>query len=208
MGAEGSAQLGQVLERARTLGFLGPGRIERHVEHARALAGVVAVPPRRFADLGSGGGVPGLVLAREWMGADACLIDASARRCSFLRQAVARLGLAERVEVACGRAEELGRDPRCRCAFEMVVARGFGRPAVTAECAAPLLALGGILVVSEPPPPVPRRWDAGSLGSLGFGPPALREVGDSHFVIIEKVGDTLERWPRRTGIPGKRPLWS
>lgn len=207
MGAEASAQLGQVLEQARALGFLGPGPIDPHVEHARALAGLFEAPPRQFADLGSGGGVPGLVLAGEWVGTDAGLIDASARRCSFLRQAVVRLGLAERVEVVCGRAEELGREPGRRGAFEMVVARAFGCPAVTAECAAPLLRRGGLLVVSEPPARAPGRWDAAGLGALGLGPPAFGEAEDSHFVIIEKVGETSDRWPRRTGVPSRRPLW-
>jgi 16S rRNA (guanine527-N7)-methyltransferase len=118
-----------VLERARDLGFLGPGPVAFHVEHARAylppLAGVVGAA----LDLGAGGGVPGLVLALERPDLRWTLLDAMTRRTAFLQEAVAELGLAN-VEVRTGRAEEV---PDLRERFKAVVARGFGPPAVTAE---------------------------------------------------------------------------
>ena len=66
------------------------------------------------------------------------------------RSVVRGLWLGDRVEVWCGRAERLGRDAHRRGAFDAVVSRGFGAPAITAECAAPFLRVGGQLVVSEP----------------------------------------------------------
>src|SRR3546814_9312392 len=79
-----------------------------------------------------------------------------AKRCAFLREAVEALGADERVEVVEGRAEEIGRG-EMRRVVDAVIARSFGPPAATAECAAPLLRAGGLLVVSEPPEALD-RW--------------------------------------------------
>ena len=90
-----------------------------------------------FLDLGSGGGVPGLVLAMRWPEAHGVLLEAARRRCAFLEQAVARLGLMERIIVRCGRAEELARSPKLRGSVDLVVARSFGRPAVSSTAMTP-----------------------------------------------------------------------
>jgi hypothetical protein len=167
-----------------------------------------AVSPERFVDLGSGGGVPGLVLAALWPSTRALLLDASARRCEFLSEAVHELGWEDRVEVVRARAEEAGRNPALRASFDLVVARGFGPPAVTAECAAPLLASQGRLTVSEPPeaPPGPPRWPAGGLAELGLacGPEWHTPFHYRTFVQTERCPD---RYPRRVGVPAKRPLF-
>lgn len=150
-GPAGDHRLIEELERSQRLGFLGPAPVDAHLAHARGFAVAVEAPPTRFLDLGSGGGVPGLVLAELWPGAQAVLLEAGERRCGFLREAVGRLGLDGRVAVVRQRAEEAGRSPTWRGGFDLVVARSFGPPAVTAECAAPFLRVGGRLVVSEPP---------------------------------------------------------
>ena len=102
-------------------------------------------------ELGSGGGLPGLVLAVEGQDLRLVLLDSARRSVDFLRWAVAELELLPRVEVVNARAEQLGREERYRGSFAAVIARSFGSPAVTAECAAPLLQIGGRLIVSEPP---------------------------------------------------------
>jgi 16S rRNA (guanine527-N7)-methyltransferase len=197
--------LTDVLSRARDLGFLGPGPVEAHVSHAQGFAAAFDVEPGRVADLGSGGGVPGLVLAELWPKATIVLIDASERRTAFLAEAVDVLALGERVQVVRGRAEEVGRDPAHRGVYEGVVARGFGPPPVTAECAAPLLQAGGLLVVSEPPNDA-ARWDDGGLAYLGMHLGPLLVAGARYQVVRQ---ETLcpARFPRRVGIPAKRPLW-
>jgi 16S rRNA (guanine527-N7)-methyltransferase len=197
----------EVLEEARGYGFLGPGPVVAHVEHAEGFAAAWGVGdgPGRFADLGSGGGVPGLVLALRWPGSLGSLIDANERRTGFLGEAVASLGLGERVEVVRGRAEEVARDARHRGQYDLVVARGFGPPPVTAECAAPLLRVGGRLIVSEPPEDA-GRWDAAGLSALGLADRGAVVAGARYQVLVQ---DALasERYPRRVGVPGKRPLW-
>lgn len=204
-------RLVEVLEEARRLGFLGPGPVADHIVHARAYAaaGSADDPSRPALDLGSGGGVPGLVLAAEGGERRWTLVEANQRRCTFLVQAVATLDLGTRVEVVGGRAEEVGRDFGHRGRYGTVVARGFGRPAVTAECAAPLLAGGGLLLVSEPPEGAAEehgRWPAAELDGLGL---ALRTVttGPPRIAVLEQAEPCPEQFPRRVGIPAKRPLW-
>lgn len=202
--------LDAVLERSRELGFLGPGPVAGHVDHAQEFARGVDVPPERFLDLGSGGGVPGLVLASVWPDADVVLLDAGERRCAFLTEAVHELGWSVRARVVRGRAEEAGHLPDLRAAFDLVVARGFGPPAVTAECGAPFLHVGGRLVVSEPPADAgqqqPQRWPEAGIAGLGLAP--LREWREP-FHYRAFVLDRLcpERFPRRVGVPAKRPLF-
>lgn len=115
------------------------------------------------------------------------------------------LGLAERVQVRTGRAEDLGRRLGHRGSYHLVVARSFARPAVVAECAAPLLAVGGRLVVSEPPMEED-RWPDQGLDVLGLGR-ALPPAASRRLVVLRQERPCPERYPRRVGVPSKRPLW-
>jgi 16S rRNA (guanine527-N7)-methyltransferase len=195
------------LDRARELGFLGPGEIEAHVAHALAFASAADEEPGRALDLGAGGGVPGLVLAAgPWVATSWLLLDASERRCAFLTTAVAELGVGHHVEVRRDRAEVAGRDADLRACFDLVVSRGFGPPAVTAECAAPFLAVGGRLIVSEPPMPDPRRWPTDGLAEVG-----LVDEGAAQSPVqlrrLRQATPCPDRYPRRDGRPAKRPIW-
>src|SRR3546814_3548101 len=105
-----------------------------------------------------------------------------AKRCAFLREAVEALGADERVEVVEGRAEEIGRG-EMRRVVDAVIARSFGPPAATAECAAPLLRAGGLLVVSEPPEALD-RWPEDGLAMLGMAPRARSEGHTSELQAL------------------------
>ena len=195
-----------MLGRAQALGFLGPGPVDRHVAHGRAL--LAGLPDGgRVLDLGAGGGVPGLVVAAFRPELEVTLLDTRQRACRFLREAVAALHAAGRIVVVEARAEEAARRPDLRGAFDAVVARSFGPPAVTAECAVAFLRTGGRLVVSEPPDLDAARWPGDGLDALGFGPATRGGGPDGSFVTIGKVRDD-DRWPRRVGVPAKRPLWT
>jgi 16S rRNA (guanine527-N7)-methyltransferase len=198
-----------VLEEARDRGFLGPGPVGAHLEHALGFAEALALdaPPRSAVDLGSGGGVPGLVLALAWPGSSWTLVEAHRRRASFLGDAAAQLGCSARVRVVAERGEVVGRDLAHRGSYPLVVARSFGPPAVTAECAAPLLAPGGILVVSEPPAGDGARWLASGLALLGAVPERVAHTTKGTFQLIRQVAPCPERYPRRVGVPAKRPLF-
>jgi 16S rRNA (guanine527-N7)-methyltransferase len=159
--------LDEVLEESAHAGFLGPGPVAAHVAQAGSFLAALR-PAEHVLDLGAGGGVPGLILALALPATSFVLLDASQRRTDFLRRAVGRLGVADRVGVVTARAEAAGHDAAWRGAFDAVVARSFAEPAVTAECAAPFLRIGGQLVVSEPPDPRPGRWPAAGLAVLGL----------------------------------------
>ena len=199
-----------VLGRAQDLGFLGPGPVERHVQHAEGLLTTLGSFDR-FLDLGSGAGVPGLILALRRPTATAVLLDAGTRRCEFLDSAVVALRLEDRVAVVCGRAEDLARDPALRGRFPLVVARGFGPPPVVAECGVGFLAPHGRLVVTEPPTRdgagLEARWPVEGVARLGFEAPHAQRSGEVGSVELELQASVSDQWPRRSGIPAKRPLW-
>jgi 16S rRNA (guanine527-N7)-methyltransferase len=198
--------LRSLLEEARALGFLGPGPIDPQLAHAESFAVLIGPPPGPFLDLGSGGGLPGLVLGSTW-NVDGALLDANARRSEFLAGAVARLDLADRIRVVTARAEEGARDLELRGRFALVTARSFGSPAVTAECAVGFLRPDGELAVSEPPDAAPDRWPPDQLAQLGLAAPAISTDGEATVARLRLTTPVADRWPRRTGIPAKRPLW-
>lgn len=213
MGADDlTAAVARCLQEAQDLGLLGPGPVAEHMAHARgfataaAAAGVPVDPDTVVVDLGSGGGLPGLVLATMWPLVRIALLDGSARRAEFLRRAVADCHLETRLSVWEVRAEVAGRDPERRGRADLVVTRGFGPPAVTAECAAPLLRVGGHLVISEPPGDAGGRWPADGLEELGLGQPlAVRQRYG--FQVLTQCRSCPVRYPRRVGVPAKRPLF-
>lgn len=202
-------QVTEVLTEAQGLGFLGPGPVTAHITHAEGFVVAAGREPGYVVDLGSGGGVPGLILAMAWPRATFVLLDSSERRTVALARAVGRLGLEDRVVVVRARAEDVGRDPAWRGRSDLVVARGFGPPAVTAECAAPLLPVGGLVVVSEPPPGEPgrARWDPAGLAKLGLR--SLRQVDlpTARFRVLEQDEVCPDRYPRRAAALAKRPLF-
>lgn len=227
-----------VLDRGRSLGFLGTGSIDRHIAHALGFAaayeasaprprrtkpGTQPSPPRSAAfpgvpersgptglvDLGSGVGLPGIVLAMVWRSCEVQLVEASSRRAQFLEDAVRQCGLEGRVTIRCERAEMVARLAAIRGQQELAVARSFGGPAVTAECGAPMLALDGLLIVSEPPPAPngpQNRWPAEGLARLGLEDAGLWR-GDFGYRVLRAVRPCSDHFPRRAGIPEKRPLF-
>lgn len=195
------------LTRAKDLGFLGPGPVAAHVPHARAFAAAIGDAPDQLVDLGSGAGLPGLVLGMLWPRSTVVLLESSARRAAFLRDAVRDLAIGNGVVVE-QRAEDAARSARWRGAADVVVARSFGPPPTTAECGAGFLRVTGRLVVSEPPDAVAsQRWPAEGVAALGLRWEATVTVGPAHFAVLSQVEACPDRFPRRNGVPAKRPLY-
>ena len=157
------------------------------------------------------------MLAHHWLRSQAVLLDANLQKTSALREVVDECGWAHRVKVVRARAEAAGRSD-LRGSFDLVVARSFGSPPVTAECAAPFLRPGGLLVVSEPPPEVQSlgkagirasnsdRWPLEELVLVGLEPLAGWR-GEFGYQVLRQVLSCPTRFPRREGIPGKRPIY-
>ncbi len=211
--------LSEIIGEARTLGFLGPGPIDVHLKHAAGFVSVARArvgADARLLDLGSGAGLPGLVVACGWPEARLTLLDANGRRTAFLRRALERLQVSDRVSVVQERAETAGRSSDLRGAFDAVLARSFGRPAVVAECGAPFLKPGGWLLVSEPPA-VPdgggategapsTRWPLDPLLELGLEPVEAVHTGFGYQALRQRE-PCPDRYARRDGVPARKPLF-
>jgi len=186
--------------------LLGPAPVASQVDHALAFGRARAArPPPRALDLGSGGGIPGLVLASRWPETRWVLLDGQARRVVFLQAAIVRLGLADRVQAVHARAEDAGRDQRWRASFGLVTSRSFGPPAIVAECGAPFLQVGGHLVVSEPPGSRGGRWPAAGVAPVGLT--LERTTSDPSFAVLRQETLCPDGYPRRPGVPQRRPLF-
>jgi len=202
--------LSRALEESRARGFLGPGAIEPHIVHALGFSAcwddVSTTPPSSFLDLGSGGGLPGLVLLEHW-GCRGVFVDSMEKRTNFLREVLAWPGAPLHGEVITGRAEQIAREPELDGSFDTVTARSFGPPAVVAECATRFLKVGGVLIVSEPPNDEDdSRWDNKGLRRLGLESRG-RVRHNAAYQVLAKVSSTPSEFPRAIGVPGKNPLF-
>ena len=200
-----TARLADVLAEGRRIGAIGPLPFSEQVAQALGYLASGAIPyGARVADLGSGAGLPALPLALVRPDTSWVLIDAWTRRTDVLRRAVRALGLDARVEIVAGRVEDVARTA-ARGTCQAVVARAFGPPAVTLECAAPLLVVGGTVCCS-------RRdddpdWPPGVLAELGLAEPLRWNVGRFAYGSARLVAEPSARFPRRAGVPERRPLF-
>jgi 16S rRNA (guanine527-N7)-methyltransferase len=163
----------------------------------------------RVVDVGSGGGLPGLPLKITRPSLALTLIEADAAKAAFLVHACASLGL-DGVEVVNRRAEEAAHDPRLRESFDAAVARALAPMPVLAELCLGFVRVGGRLLA--------QKTDAedialaahavqvmgGEVPKVVAAPSALR--GSGTVVIVEKVRPAPEGYPRRAGLPARKPL--
>ena len=160
-------QLVETLREAQRFGFFGGGDIVEAVEHARSF--VEAIGPlsvgARLVDLGSGGGLPGLVLADIYRDNPVLLLDRRQKRTDFLERACRRLGYGH-VTVMVADVRRLIDDVRFGSTerFDAVTARGFGPAAFTLRTAVALCRPDGRIVISEPP--AGDRWPTELLAEL------------------------------------------
>jgi 16S rRNA (guanine527-N7)-methyltransferase len=166
---------------------------------------------RAIADLGSGGGVPGIPLAIALPEAGVALVESNGRKCAFLAAALSRCGVGNATAVA-ARAEAW---PEGIGRFDLVTARALAPLDVVAEYAAPLLQLGGALVAWRG-----RRDPNGETAALRAADALGLEVAEPrrvqpypgaeqrHLHVLTKLAETPARFPRRPGVARKRPLGS
>ena len=168
----------------------------------------------RLADVGSGGGLPGIPIKIMKPDLTATLVEATGKKASFLRYALDSLGL-DGVEVANARVEDLGRARAYRGAYDIVTSRAVARLSVVAEYCVPLLESGGWAIAMkgrlEQDELSEGRRAVDTLGARVAGitkVPMLSEVGEKerNLVILEKFRETPARYPRRSGVVAKRPL--
>lgn len=207
-------------ERAGLTAIDDPAAIQhRHFGESLALlralrgAGVLMEAGQtRVADLGPGGGFPGVPMRIAEPALSLALIESNQKRADFLRAAIAALGLAG-VEVYPDRAEDAGRNPALRASFDLVVARALAAMPVLVEYALPLLREGGILAAPKGSRALDELADAGAaiaaLGGVVLEPVALPVPPDAPpqtVLLVRREGPLDDRYPRRAGMPSKRPL--
>ncbi|MEM1071974.1 MAG: 16S rRNA (guanine(527)-N(7))-methyltransferase RsmG [Planctomycetota bacterium] len=162
----------------------------------------------QIADVGSGGGVPAIPLAIARPDLDITLLEATGRKCDFLRHVIESLGLTTATVVQ-GRAETAGAFPRgeLRDHFDAVTARALGRTAVAAELCVPLARIGGLVLLIK---------GQQAEAELAEAKQALHELHAAHagtiatptgrIVVLEKTRRTPKSYPRRDGEPKRAPI--
>lgn len=179
----------------------------------RGLSGIAGADGSiAVVDLGSGAGFPGLPMRIVEPRLRLTLVEAHGRRCRFLEAVVAALGL-EDVRVVQARAEEAGRDPALRGTFDVAVARALAPLAVLVEYALPLLRAGGVLAAPKGSRAAAELAEAaGAIAALrGTVEPAVPlplppEAPPQQVVVVRRTGALDARYPRRAGVPARRPL--
>jgi 16S rRNA (guanine527-N7)-methyltransferase len=163
-------------------------------------------------DIGSGAGFPGLPLKILYPGMYLTLVESVAKKTRFLEMIVASLSLLN-VEVINGRAEDVGRDPDHRESHDWAVGRAVAELRVLAEYLLPLCKVGGQALAqkgeSAPSEAEAAQKAVETLGGSGMKIKSIQlpETEQKHFIItIQKIRQTDSRYPRKAGIPAKRPL--
>ena len=181
-----------------------------------SLAAVMALPAEMlhagsFIDVGSGGGFPGLPMKLAFPGMRGTLLDATAKKTAFLEHAREALDL-RHTAVRRERAETLAHESGLRESFDIAFSRAVAEIATLAELTLPFARVGGLVVMHKKADIAAEIGRAQSaIETLGgcvreVIPVALPELDDRALVVLEKQRPTNERYPRRPGMPSKRPL--
>lgn len=163
-------------------------------------------------DIGTGAGFPGLPLRVAFPPMRLTVLESTGKKAAFLEHIVAELGLSG-VDVVRGRAEEAGREPGLRESFDAALARAVAALPVLVEYALPLVKVGGVFVAQKGSE-VDEEVEAAraAIALLGGELAEIHAVdvpgldARRHLVVVAKASPTPDRYPRRPGIPAKRPI--
>jgi 16S rRNA (guanine527-N7)-methyltransferase len=147
-------------------GAIGEASLEQAIAHAEQFVAALPSSVSTLVDLGSGGGLPGLVIAVRCPSLAITLVERRHSRADLLSRAVRALDLTDRVTVVADDVRRLA--AHTAGTFDAVTARSFAAPAITAQWAGVLLRPGGVLVVSEPPEEDAQRWAPAVLTAAGL----------------------------------------
>jgi 16S rRNA (guanine527-N7)-methyltransferase len=175
----------------------------QHVPRAR---------PLQCIDVGSGAGFPGLPLKIYCPQMRMTLLEATGKKVDFMRHAIAHLQLKD-VQAIKGRAEEIGHDASYREQHDLVFARAVAELPVLAEYTLPFCRLGGLIIAQKGERAQEEIQAAQHAISILGGqvqqviPVELLGLAETrHLVVVRKVARTPAKYPRRSGMPAKRPL--
>lgn len=187
---------------------------EKHIYDALTLVSVLAEAKGvddaslSVIDVGSGGGIPGLVLACVMPGVRFTLLDATGKKCAFLEATATALSLAN-VSVTHSRAERAGQYPdgQHRARHDVVVSRAVGRMAMLLELTVPLARIGGLVVLTKGQKADEELIEAKkALHMLHASHAGTVETETGRIVVIEKLRESPKMYPRADGEPKRVPL--
>lgn len=177
-------------------------RWRRHVVEALHLAGALQIAGgAALIDVGSGPGIPGLVIAVARPDVRVTLLESDSGKTGFLTHVAGLIGLRSLVVVN-RRAEEAAHDPGLRERFDIATARALAPPAVLCELTLPFVRAGGTVAALVTEAIAAAQEAAAAAALLGGGEPEARPG----LLLIPKMAPTPARFPRRPGVPARRPL--
>lgn len=178
---------------------------------APVLQGHIKNEPVRLLDIGAGAGFPSLPMKILCPELEVTIIDSLNKRINFLTLLAGELGL-DRVHFYHGRAEDFGQDKTFRATFDIVTARAVARMQVLSELTIPFLTIGGRLIALKSAAADEELADAKNALALLFAKVVLTynyqlPNGDArNLTIVEKKKETPNKYPRKAGLPNKKPL--
>lgn len=178
---------------------------------APVLQGHIKNEPVRLLDIGAGAGFPSLPMKILCPELEVTIIDSLNKRINFLTLLAGELGL-DRVHFYHGRAEDFGQDKTFRATFDIVTARAVARMQVLSELTIPFLTIGGRLIALKAAAADEELADAKNALALLFAKVVLiynyqLPNGDGrNLTIVEKKKETPNKYPRKAGLPNKKPL--
>jgi len=185
--------------------------IKHLIDSLILLKKIEIAPGARVIDVGTGAGFPGIPLKLKRKDLKVYLMDSNRKKAEFLENAIKNLGLKE-TYVLCGRAESLGKKPEYRENYDLVVARAVSSLNVLSEYCLPFARIGGLFVAMKGREPEKELVEARDAVEVLGG--KIKEVVQYELpeglqrslILVEKVKETPEKYPRREGMPEKRPL--
>lgn len=187
-------------------------RVRHFLDSLSCVAATGPLNNHSLIDIGSGAGFPGLPLKIAFPDLQLTLVESIEKKARFLEMVKEELGLTG-IAIIADRAEVVGRSPDHREKFDWATARAVADLRVLVELCLPLVRVGGCMLAQKGQNAEAETAAAATaITTLGGGEAALTairlpETEQPHtLIVISKVGPTDERYPRRVGIPAKRPL--
>jgi 16S rRNA (guanine527-N7)-methyltransferase len=169
-------------------------------------------PPSKLVDVGTGAGFPGLVLKLIWPGTKLTLVESVHKKADFCKHIVDRLGL-NQVTILTERAEVIGQHPEHRQVYDLAVARAVAQMPILMEYLLPLVHRNGIVMAMKGETAPAETQESGrAIHILGGKLHKLVHVElpgvveERFIVVVNKIAQTPEEYPRRVGVPAKNPI--